>query len=369
VRNQCCRWLLAAGAVCVFSLTATNISAQTLRLAKEKATLGEKLFFDKRLSADGTVSCATCHDPASAFSGRDAVTTGVSNEKGLRNAPTLLNSVARTSYFWDGRAATLEEQAKQPLLNTNEMGMKTEAALVQRLSAIDAYRRGFRRVFPREGITLDTISKAIAAYERTLISRNSPFDRFLTGDGSAITERQKQGWKLFKGKARCVECHTHSTASPFFSDERFYNTGIGANDVTFGMLLKRADELRDKSKHARHDSIILAHDPHFSDLGRFLITLEPRDLAAFKTPTLRDVELTGPYMHDGSIRTLLDVVRFYNKGGSKNPKLDEKITPLNLSEEEMNAIVEFLRSLTSDEVLRLMQSSKPQTRVAVSLTP
>ena len=327
--------LLLCVTVCAYAvlLALTNVRAQTAtRLGKEKATLGERLFFDKRLSQDGTVSCATCHDPASAFASSDPVPMGVGNKKGTRNAPTLLNSFARTSYFWDGRAATLEEQVKQPLLNSNEMGMKTEAALVQRLSAIDEYRRSFRRMFPREGITLDTVAKAIAAFERTLSSRNSPFDRFLSGDTNAITEQQKSGWELFKGKGRCTDCHVHSTASPFFSDEKFYNTGAHARDL------------------------------QFPDPGRFLITLDPRDLGAFKTPALRDVELTGPYMHDGSIRTLLDVVRFYNQGGSKNPQLDEKITPLNLSEEEMSAIVEFLRSLTSDDVLRLAQTSKPQTR-------
>jgi cytochrome c peroxidase len=344
-------------------LTLTNVRAQlTTRLAKEKAMLGEKLFFDKRLSQDGMVSCATCHDPAAAFASRDAVSTGVNNQKGTRNAPTLLNSAFSKSYFWDGRAATLEEQVKQPLLADSEMGMKTEGALVKRISGIPEYRRRFQRAFPREGITLDTVSKAIATYERTLVSRNSPFDRFLSGDTKAITERQKQGWELFKGKAKCVECHVHSTESPFFSDEKFYNTGIRTKELKFETLVQRAEDLRVQSKHARPDATVLAHDPHFSDLGRFLITLEPRDLGAFKTPTLRDIELTGPYMHDGSVRTLLDVVRFYNQGGLKNPQLDTKITPLNLTEEEMSAIVEFLRSLTSDEILRLVQRSKPQTR-------
>ncbi len=330
---------------------------------KSKVELGRALFFDKRLSEDGTVSCATCHDPASAFASGDAVARGVREQKGTRNAPTLLNSVFSKSYFWDGRAATLEEQAKQPLLNANEMGVKSEEALVERVSAIDEYRKTFRRVFPREGITIDTIADAIAAFERSLVSRNAPFDRFISGDKNALSDLQKQGWELFKGKAKCSDCHTHSAAVPLFTDAKFHNTGVRAKELTFAALSQRADEV----KHLTSNPSRLAHDPQFSDLGRFLVTRETKDLGAFKTPTLRDVELTGPYMHDGSIRTLLDVLRFYDQGGVKNPMLDEKMTPLNLTEHEMNAIVEFLRALTSDDVLRLVQSSKPQTRTPVNV--
>ncbi len=331
--------------------------------SKQKIELGRALFFDKRLSEDGSVSCATCHDPASAFASGDAVARGVREQKGTRNAPTLLNSVFSKSYFWDGRATTLEEQARQPLLNANEMGMKDEATLVERVTAIDEYRKNFRRVFPREGITIDTIASAIAAFERSLVSRNAPFDRFIAGDKKALSDLQRQGWELFKGKAKCLECHTHSGAAPIFTDAKFHNTGVRAKELSFESLSQRADDI----KRVISNPSTLAHDPQFSDLGRFLVTRENKDLGAFKTPTLRDVELTGPYMHDGSIRTLLDVLRFYNEGGLKNPMLDEKMTPLNLTEHEMNAIVEFLRALTSDNVLRLVQSSAPQTRIPVNI--
>ncbi|HEU4712221.1 MAG TPA: cytochrome c peroxidase [Pyrinomonadaceae bacterium] len=301
-------------------------------LSSAKIELGRALFFDKRLSEDRTVSCATCHDPAAAFAGKEALAVGVGNKKTTRNAPTLLNTALSSSYFWDGRAATLEEQAKQPLLNPNEMGMADEAALVARVSAISEYRQSFRRVFPREGITLNTIATAIAAFERSLVSNDAPFDRFIRGNKKALTAAQQRGMELFKGKAKCADCHLISGSVARFRDEKFHNTGIGANDAAF------------------------------SDPGRFLVTRNQKDLGAFKTPSLRDVELTGPYMHDGSLKTLLDVVRFYNQGGNKNPMLDEKMFPLNLTESEMNELVDFLRALTSDGVLRLVQSSKPQTR-------
>ncbi|MGH9906312.1 MAG: cytochrome-c peroxidase, partial [Pyrinomonadaceae bacterium] len=301
------------------SLNLKSKMAQT----REKVTLGEALYFDRRLSEDATVSCATCHDPATAFASRDTIAIGVRNQNGTRNVPTLLNAKFSQSYFWDGRVRTLEEQARQPLLNPAEMGMESEAALVARLSSIPEYPRRFRRVFPRDGITLDTIAKAIAAYERTLLSDNSSFDRFIAGNNKAISGNQKTGWELFKGKAKCIECHAFSPLSPFFTDFKFYNTGILAKDQDFAILIRRGAEIVSSKGSARLSPGIFAHKPEYSDLGRFLVTNELKDIGAFKTPTLRDVELTGPYMHNGSRKTLLDVVRFYNQGGQKNPNLDE----------------------------------------------
>ena len=321
------------------------------------------LYFDKRLSADGTVSCATCHDPAAAFASKDTIAIGVRRTMGTRNVPTILNARFGKAFFWDGRVGTLEEQAKQPLLNPSEMGLESEAALVNRISSVAEYQKQFRRLFPREGITLETVAKAIAAYERTLVSSNSPFDRFIKGNQNAITENQKIGWFLFKGKAKCIECHTFSTSEPLFTDFKFYNTGIALKDEDFAPLT----QLRGKIKNSQMSE--LAHDVRFSELGRFLVTKNEKDIGAFKTATLRDVELTGPYMHNGSLRTLLDVVRFYNEGGQKNQNLSNKIHPLELNEREINQLVEFLRALTSDDVLRQMQTSKPQTRAAVPFGP
>lgn len=331
-------------------------------VGQNKSTLGEQLFFDKRLSADGTVSCASCHDPAMGFASRDTVAIGVRNQSGARNVPTLLNAKFSESYFWDGRARTLEEQAKQPLLNAVEMGLENESVLIARVTSIPEYRELFGRLFPREGITLDTVAKTIAAYERTLVSANSPFDRFIKGDKSAITANQKAGWALFKGKAKCIECHAFSKSSPVFTDFKFHNTGVAGKNED---LSQRAGAIR--LRRRSEPVALFAHQQEFSELGRFLVTLADKDIGAFKTPTLRDVELTGPYTHNGSLRTLLDVVRFYNEGGKKNPNLDSKMQVLNLNEKEINQLVDFLRALTSDDVLRRAQSAKPQTRIAVRL--
>ncbi len=328
-------------------------------LSAEKIALGRELYFDKRLSIDGTVSCATCHDPALAFTDSKAVAVGGHDQRGTRNAPTILNAVFNEVFFWDGRARSLEDQAKHPLLSSFEMGM-TREKLVARLPAIPEYQRQFLRVFKSDGLTIDTIAKAIAAYERTLLSGNSPFDRFITGQKNAITDAQKRGWDLFKGKARCIECHKYSPQSPFFTDFEFHNTGVGAGNTA-------PDELvRTLSKSSNDTSgTVLAHSAGFSELGRFAVSLKQPDIGAFKTPTLRDLELTAPYMHDGSLRTLIDVVQFYNRGGNANRYLDKRMRALQLTDVEVNELVQFLRALTSDDVLRQCQTTTPQTRAAV----
>jgi len=329
-------------------------------LSVEKVALGRALYFDKRLSIDGTVSCATCHDPALAFTDAKVVAVGGHDRRGTRNAPTVLNSVFSQTFFWDGRARSLEDQVKHPLLSSFEMGMTNETNLIARLASVPEYQRQFKRVFKSEGLTMDTIAKAIAAYERTLLSGNSPFDRFITGQKTAMSDAQKRGWELFKGKARCIECHKYSPQSPFFTDFEFHNTGVGISDAGLDELLRSfAAAAKDKSGTA------LAHSADFSKLGRFAVSLRQADIATFKTPTLRDLELTSPYMHDGSLRTLIDVVQFYNRGGNPNRYLDKRMQPLQLSDVEVNDLVQFLRALTSDDVLRQSQTTTPQTRAAV----
>jgi cytochrome c peroxidase len=325
-------------------------------LTAEKVSLGRALYFDKRLSADGTVSCATCHDPATAFADQNTLTVGVAGRRGLRNSPTVLNAMFSRELFADGRARSLEEQAVEPLLSPSEMGMQTREALLARVSAIPEYRRQFAKVFGARGLTVEAVAKAVAAFERTQLSGNSPFDRFMEGDEGAVTAAQKRGWALFRGKARCIKCHAFDASSPFFTDFRFHNTGVATRGVDFSELSRLAAASGGRSPDPR------PHTAGVSELGRFLVTDRPEDLGAFKTPTLRDVELTTPYMHNGSEKTLLDVVRFYNRGGVTNPSLDARMRPLQLTDAEMNDLVEFMRALTSDDVLRQAQRTQPQTR-------
>lgn len=325
-------------------------------MSARKVALGRALFFDKRLSADRTISCATCHDPARAYTDGNRFALGVKANQGTRNTPTILNAVFADSLFWDGRARSLEEQVTHPLMSSFEMGMGSKQELVARVASQPEYQRRFKQVFNSAEIDVDTISKAIAAYERTLLSGNSPFDRFIAGDAAAISDSQRRGWELFKGKAKCIECHTYASNTPFFTDFKFHNTGVAATDLLFNTLSERLSVAKDSPLN-------LAHATGFSELGRFTITLARDDVGAFKTPTLRDVELTSPYMHDGSLGTLIDVVQFYNRGGGPNSHLDARITPLKLTPAEVNDLVEFMRSLTSADVLRECQTTNPQNRI------
>jgi cytochrome c peroxidase len=333
-----------------------------------KIALGHALYFDKRLSADGTVSCATCHDPAAAFTDSSLVASGVAGKVGTRNTPTILNAMFNESLFWDGRASSLEEQAKHPLVSPFEMGMESNQKVVARVAAILGYRRQFKQVFKSEGLSIETISKAIAAYERTLLSGNSPFDRFIAGgDNAAITDAQRRGWELFKGKAKCIDCHVHTSLAPFFTDSKFHNTGVAASDALFDNLTRGTQRISDATSSGGTTLTLLSHSEGFSELGRFTFTLKPADIGAFKTPTLRDIELTSPYMHDGSLKTLIEVVRFYNRGGNPNSHLDERMRPLQLNDAEINDLVEFMRSLTSDDVLKQSQTTIPQNRAPVRI--
>lgn len=318
-------------------------------MTEAKVALGKALYFDTRLSADNTVSCATCHDPRRAFTDGKPVSEGVGGKKGARNAPTILNAMFNEEQFWDGRAKTLEDQAKQPLINPVEMAMPSHDAVVAKIKQIPEYVKRFREAFGgTEPITIDHIVQAIAAFERTQLSGDAPFDRFIAGDEKAISAAAKRGWELFKGKARCITCHEFNPSSPFFTDFKYHNIGVGMKATrNFETLARRVQQLAERGEltEAELDKLSLAEG--FSELGRFLVTRQPKDVGAFKTPPLRDVALTGPYMHDGSMKTLREVIEFYNKGGEPNPNLDGGIIELHLTEQEISDLEAFLKTLTS----------------------
>ncbi|HXF05156.1 MAG TPA: cytochrome c peroxidase [Blastocatellia bacterium] len=329
-------------------------------LTEAKVALGKDLYFDPRLSVDNTVSCATCHDPKFAFTDGKPVSEGVQGKKGARNAPTILNAMFNVEQFWDGRAPSLEEQAKQPLINPVEMAMPSHEAVVAKIKQIPDYVRRFQQVFGgRDPVTIDNIARAIAAFERTQLSGDSPFDRFIAGDKTAISEAAQRGWALFQGKARCITCHEFNASSPFFTDFKYHNIGIGMKATkNFETLARQIQSMAQAGTLTQAAIDKLALSEGFSELGRFLVTRQPKDLGAFKTSTLRDIELTAPYMHDGSLKTLREVIEFYNKGGEPNPNLDGGIIPLNLTEQEMSDLEEFLKTLTSDRVRRLARGEE-----------
>lgn len=289
---------------------------QGLKVTPEKVRLGRMLFFDKRLSADHTVSCATCHQPAHAFSEPTPTSTGIRGQVGDRKAPPIVNAAFPIFpvYFWDGRAASLAEQAKGPIENPIEMG-HTHAGAIEAVQAVAGYREAFTVAYGDDKVTIDRIADAIAAFEATLFSGNSPWDRFQAGDDNAISEQVKRGADLFHNKAECNQCHLGFN----FTDSKFHSLGVGW----------------DERKQA------------YEDEGRFKETKKAEDLGAFKTPTLRDVEFHAPYMHDGSMKTLEETVEHYRKGGVPGAKnLSSKVRKLDLTDQDVQDIVAFLKALS-----------------------
>jgi cytochrome c peroxidase len=284
-------------------------------MTAEKVALGRKLFFDPILSKDGTVSCATCHQPEHHFASPDAISIGFKGRKGRRNAPSLLNIGFGKTFFWDGRAATLEVQALQPINNEDELGGDVQT-VIKALKADEEYVSMFATAFNHESdsdtesINETNLARAIASFERALVSGNSEVDRFRNLDYAALTREARQGLWIFESKGNCWQCHAGNN----LTDEKFHNTG-----VSFG------SEDRDE--------------------GRMEATGDEKDRFAFKTPSLRGVAKTAPYMHDGSMKTLREIVEFYNRGGSQNDEmLDKRLKPLNLSDEEIGFVVEYLKS-------------------------
>lgn len=272
------------------------------------SSLGRKLFFDKRLSSDNTISCASCHIPSLAFTDGEVLSNGVGGGKTMRNSPTLLNVFAQTSFMFDGEVSTLEMQSIIPIQEHAEMNMRM-ADLILKLSKIDEYNKAALRIYNRE---MDpwVLTRSISAFERTLISLNSPFDKFIQGDEEALNSNEKNGWRLFSEELNCIICHRY----PYFSDFSIRSNGITLKDEF--------------------------------DKGRFRITSDSTDIGKFKIPTLRNIALTAPYMHNGSFASLYDVLEHYNRGGENTLNKDPLITPLKLQKEEMIDIEAFLLSLT-----------------------
>jgi cytochrome c peroxidase len=314
----------------------------------EKISLGQKLFFDRRLSADGTVSCSTCHDPALAFTDRKPTSVGIQGRVGQRNAPTVLNALYNKTQFWDGRVNTLEEQAALPIVNSVEMGQANLDAAVAQIAAVEEYQHAFRTVFGRPSNGPDLL-RAIASYERTQLSFDSPFDHFIAGDKNAIDDSAKRGWELFNNQARCNKCHALTETTRDVTnliDNDFHNIGVLIVRHNVVPLARQAEQLIKTGDTSAIDQAAIQTD--MSALGRFLITKQEKDIASFKTPNIRNVLVTGPYFHDGSQETLWDVVDHYNKGaGLQDPYLDQDIQPLALTENDIDDLVAFMASLTS----------------------
>ncbi|MEY2520053.1 MAG: cytochrome c peroxidase [Verrucomicrobiota bacterium] len=314
----------------------------------EKISLGQKLFFDRRLSVNGTVSCSTCHDPALAFTDRKPTSVGVQGRVGQRNAPTVLNALYNKTQFWDGRVNTLEEQAALPIVNSVEMGHPNLDAAVAQIAAVEEYQQAFRVVFGRPPNGADLV-RAIASYERTLLSFDSPFDHFIAGDKNAIDESARRGWELFNNQARCNKCHALTDTTRDVTnliDNDFHNIGVLIVQHKVVPLARQAEQLVQTGDTSAIDQAAIQTD--MSALGRFLVTKKEPDIASFKTPNIRNVLVTGPYFHDGSQETLWDVIDHYNKGaGLQNPYLDQDIQPLALSESDIDDLVAFMVSLTS----------------------
>jgi cytochrome c peroxidase len=315
--------VLAGVAACARGPLATPVPAplqplvahQANRAPSPEVALGFRLFFDPQLSADNSISCASCHQPGQGFSNGAAVATGIHGQKGKRNTPTIYAAAASKFQFWDGRATSLEQQALGPITNPVEMGAKLPE-VVAKLNRDPLYSGLFKTVYGGPA-TDKRLATAIAAFERALTANRSPFDRFQAGDPTALTEQQQRGWAVFQDRGRCIECHK----LPDFTDHQFHNLGVGTDQPTV-------------------------------DVGRQAVTTMPYDWASFKTPTLRNIAKSGPYMHDGSIGNLEEVVRFYDRGGLENPHLDPKIKPIHLQRDEREDLLAFMDALTSPDNLK-----------------
>ena len=337
----------------------------------EKIALGDKLFNDKRFSSTGDVACATCHAAEKAFTDSPLKTSeGIKKLRGTRNAPTVLNSAYFKSQFWDGRSVDLEDQAQHPFVNPIEMGLKDHTPILKIVRSDPEYTKAFKAVFGKDAsaITMKEVTQAIAAFERTKVSGDSPFDHYyFGGKTNALTDAQKRGFDLFVNKGRCVSCHVVEQTTALFTDNRFHNVGVGINDIQPEVPKLASEFLKAKATLAEVDKKVLS-DKKTSELGRFAVTKGLDDLGSFKTPTLRNVAVTAPYMHDGSLATLKDVIVHYNNGGvtkEGNPVNDflaGGIRPLLLTDAEIDDLVAFMEALTSPEFAKAATPAKTDGR-------
>lgn len=322
-----------------------------------KVALGRKLFFDRRLSRNDTFSCAMCHVPTQGFTSNEMATSvGIEGRTVKRNAPTILNAAYAPVLFHDGRESRLEHQIWSPLLAANEMGNPSIGTVLAKLASLDDYRGIFEAAFDGDGPSLENVGMAIASYERTLLAADSPFDRWHFGkDESAVEENVKRGFALFTGKAGCASCHTVEREHALFTDYGLYHTGIG-----YRAMLRRTARTRridiggGVTIEVDSDAVADASEVPPTDLGRYEVTEDPADRWRYRTPTLRNVALTAPYMHDGSLATLDDVVAYYDAGGEPSELLDPRIRKLGLEDVERDDLAAFLRALTGSNVSELV---------------
>ena len=325
-----------------------------------KIKLGDKLFHDTRFSTTGDVSCSTCHERSKAFTDTPlSVAEGINKLKGTRNSPTVINSAYLTSQFWDGREPDLEGQSGQPFINPIEMGLKDYTPVLDVIKNDPDYQQQFHAMFNKSGdeITIEEVKMAFASFERTIIAGDSPFDHYnFAGDKTAMSESAVRGLDVFIGQGRCVSCHTISQTHALFTDNRFHNLGV-IFDLVDEDLKEMADHFRQAKAKGLNVDIAVLTNKNASELGRLVVTDQYRDIGSFRTPTLRNIDVTAPYMHDGSQATLEEVVDFYNNGGALkegdpvNAFQSGGIRPLNLNEQQKEDLVAFLKALTSPEYL------------------
>ncbi|MBS0269806.1 MAG: c-type cytochrome [Proteobacteria bacterium] len=325
-------------------------------LDARKVELGRLLFFDRRLSFNHTMSCAMCHIPTDAFASTQSATAiGMEGQSLTRNAPTLLNVVYQKTLFLDGRETSLVSQPWSPLLSSVEMANPSVGFAIDNIRGLANYEALFKTAFGDRGLDMETVGEAIAEYERSLLSGNSRFDRWkYGGDQAALTEEQKRGFRLFTGKAGCSGCHLVGDQSALFTDNKFHATGVGYKASVFAPPPAYNVELEaGKITKVEDDDLRSVSERKHNDVGRFAVTLDPKDRWAYKTPSLRNVALTFPYMHDGSLKTLAEVIDFYNAGGIDFDNKSPLLHPLGLSDQDKSDLVAFLQSLTGDHPAEL----------------